>query len=291
MSFEPVNVVVLTEAGNPVSDVLVKIYDPAGSVFYTQSTTNAEGIASFLLETLSYSMRFYKFQVGFSQPQNFTVLESPEINIFDVVVEPFISPLATDPRLCRCSGFFRSIDGSPKRYLDMHILSEFEPMLLNESAVIPEEVHIRTNEEGYAQIDLIRGGNYYVNLESFGAVNLRRFCRIPDAASANLPDVLFPRVASILLEESYSLSVGEILELTPEIFDSAGRPMTGTASDDLTWKLEGDAIATLIVGAEKLTITANQAGAVQLTATRKDSTIIKIPDLPITGIPITITIS
>ena len=292
MSFEPVDVAVADSAGNPVEGVLVKVYDPAGAVFFTQANTGAAGVASFLLETLDYSMRFYKYHTGFSQPQYFTVLPAPQTNIFDVVAELFELPIATDPRLCRCSGYFRDATGAPSQYLDMHIIPEFDPILLEDSAVVTGERHIRTDENGYVQVDLIRGGNYWVNLEAMGAANLRRLCQVPDAASCNFPDLLFPRVDEIHFDpDPISVAAGASLDVYPTVYDSVGRPLEGLASGDVLWSIEDPSIATLSMQADKLVIQGVAAGVTNILATRVDVTIIKIPDEPIVGVPMNVTVT
>ena len=292
MSFEPVDVAVADSAGNPVEGVLVKVYDPAGAIFFTQATTDADGVASFLLETLDYSMRFYKYHTGFSQPQHFSILPAPQTNIFDVVAELFELPIATDPRLCRCSGFFRDMTGAPARYLDMHIIPEFEPILLEDSAIVTGERHIRTDENGYVQVDLIRGGNYYVNLEAMGAANLRRLCQVPDAPSCNLPDLLFPRVDEIHFDpDPISVAVGASLDVYPTVYDSVGRPLEGTAMGDVRWSIEDDSIASLTVQADKLVLQGLAAGVTNILAERVDVTVIKIPDEPIVGVPKNVTVA
>ena len=103
-------------------------------------------------------MRFYKFQATFPQPQMFTVLAAPATNLFDVVGEVFSPPLATDIRLCRCWGYFRDANGAPQKFLDMVFFSEFSPILVDDAGVIPRPVRVRTDENGFAQVDLIRGG-------------------------------------------------------------------------------------------------------------------------------------
>lgn len=300
MSFEPVDIQVVDAQSNPVADVLIKIYDPTGTTFYTQALTDASGLASLLLETLTYSMRFYRFQTGFTQPQQFTVLEAPETNTFDVVAEPFILPLATDPRLCRCSGFFRDLDGSPKRYLDIHFISQFNPILLGDAAVISSERHARTDENGYLQIDLIRGAMYWARVEDLGSAmpdnNTRtdlRCVSVPDAGSASLPNMLLPIVDRVVLTPAgpHSLAVGAELELTPQVYDSGGVELTGTANADIQWASSDPSVLSVTVTENKLVLRGIAAGSAQVTAERQDLSIIKIPNLPIGGQPIGVTVS
>ena len=292
MSFEPVNVNVSDRLGDPIEGVVVKIYDPTGTTFFTQATTDSDGLVAFLLETLSYTMRLYKFQVGFSQPVHFEVLASPETNDFDVKGEPFVLPTATDPRLCRCSGFFRDLDGSAKQFLDIHVIGNFDPILLERAAVISEEKHFRTDEKGYGQIDLIRGAEYSARVESIDG-NWLRCIRVPDLAGCNLPDLLLPIVERVVLtpEGPYDLAVGEELVLTPAVYDSAGVQLTGSAVDDVIWKASDSNILLVSPSQTTVLLRGNAPGVAQVLVSRKDVSIIKIPDLPIAGQPADVTVS
>jgi hypothetical protein len=292
VSFEPVDVNVANSLGDPLENVLVKVYDPTGTTFYTQGITDESGVASLLLETLEYSMRFYRFQTGFSQPQRFTVLPAPDLNSFDVVGEPFVLPIATDPRLCRCSGFFRDLDGSPKQFLDIHIISKFDPILLDQAAVISEERHFRTDEKGYGQIDLIRGAEYEARVESIDGNSLRCL-KVPDLSSCNLPDLLLPIIERVILTPSgpYALAIGEEQVVTVEVYDSAGVKLVGAAVDDVQWKSSDPNLLLVAPSQSTLTLRGNAVGSAQILATRKNVSIIKIPDLPISGQPVDVTVS
>lgn len=292
MSFETVEVVVRTPIGDPLEGVLVKIYDPTGTTFYTQAMTDSSGVADFLLETLSYTMRFYKFQVGFLQPQSFPVLAPPATNVFEVVGEVFIPPVATDPRLCRCSGFFRNLDGSPKQFLDIHFIHQFDPILLDAAAVIADERHLRTDEKGYASIDLIRGAEYAARVEAIDG-NWLRDIRVPDLSSCNLPDLLLPVVKRINFspEGSYSIAKGDTLMVTPTVYDSVGVTLVGSAPYDVKWSSSDPTVLLVEANQNTLTLRGNAVGSAQLLATRRDLSIIKIPDVPILGLPVDVTVT
>lgn len=286
MSFEPVDIQFNNPLGDPVEGVLVKVYNEYGDVFFTQAISNALGVASFLLETLTYSLRFYRFQCSFIQPQYIIVLPAPEENRFTIEVEELVIPTATDPRLCRCSGFFRDLAGAPKQCLDMNFICEFSPIILDDAAIITNSINIRTDEDGYAQIDLIRCGNYFVRVESMGANELRHV-RVPDLSSTNLPDLLFPVVERITFSPSppFNLGAGDTLVITPTVYDSAGTPLTGTASADVRWESTDNTIFTVAVTETTLILSGIAAGIAELTATRLNTSIIRIPDTPIEGVP------
>ena len=277
--------------GEPVEGVLVRVFSEDGSTIYTEGTTGSEGTVSFVLPVGSFTARFYKFSTSFNQPQHFTVVPSaPGVsNIFDVEATVFSAPLANDPRLCRCSGFFRDLNGGPKRYLDIHIICCFNPLLLDGAGVVSERIMIRTDEDGYAQTDLIRGAKYLVTVEAMDCMD--REIRVPDAPSANLPDVLLPVVDKVVLASPLeAIEVGGSITIEPTVYDSAGVPLTGTAQGDVRWSVEDTDIASVAVTETSLIVTGNIAGTTQLVATRRDLSIVRVPDAPITGVPIPIVV-
>lgn len=294
MSFEPVDFYVTDSSplANPVEGAVVKIYDSTGVTFYSQATTDALGHAGFLLETtVAYSARFYKSHVSFRQPQLFAVLAAPSTNAFNIKADVLVPPIATDPRLCRASGFFRELTGGPRRYLDIHFIARFSPVVLDGAAIFTERVTIRTDENGFATIDLIRGALYDAYVESME--DEPRYVAVPDAASANLPDLLLPVVASISLSPAgpYNLAVGQELVVTPTVVTSDGRPLDGTAPYDVIWASTDDSIAAVFSSDTTLTLRGIAAGTASLTAKRQDQSIIRIPDTGIQGQPVSITVT
>lgn len=290
MSYEPIDVYVKDQFGNPISDVTVRIFNPSGGVFFTQQDTDANGRASFLLFDQQYSMRFYKFQATFPQPQVFTVLAAPQVNAFDVVGEILTPPVANDPRLCRCSGFFRNPTGSPQDYFDLHVTPEFSPIVLEEAAVFPRKAVIRTNKDGYAEIDLIRGACYLVTGE--GLEEAGRRVRVPDLASCNLPDLLLAVVERVVFDPPgpWTIAAGSELEVTPTVYDSAGAELTGTGQNDVDWTSSDTSVLGLTVKENTLVLRAIAAGSAELRAARKDLSIIRVPNLPVSGQPVVVTV-
>ena len=290
MSWEPVDVYIKDQDDNPIEGVLIKIYNQAGSLYYTNGTTDADGHVGLLLETLNYSFRFYKFKVSFEQPQLFTVLEAPETNVFDVQGSVIVPPEATDPRLCRASGYFRDINGGPKRYLDMHFISRFSPILLEDAGVVTERQAIRTDEDGYACIDLIRCAEYDATIQDME--EHQRKIRVPDRASVNLPDLLLARVGYVLFEEDgpYTVAVGGELLLTPSLFATTHVPLEPITLDAY-WRSSDASILNVAIVGSQVRLRGVAAGAAQLLILRRDTTIIKIPDTPIVGQPVDITVT
>jgi hypothetical protein len=196
--------------------------------------------------------------------------------------------MAKDQRLCRASGYFRDVTGAPRPQLDIHFISKFNPVLLEGSLVMDERRQLKTDKEGYACLDLIRCAEYLVTLEAFE--DQPRTIRVPDAPSCSLPDLLFPVVAAIQLEP-VTLAVGVEKQVIPIVLDSVGVPIPGSAYGDVNWSVEDATVATLTVTSGYLALLGLKAGTTRLLATRKDTTIIRIPDTGIEGVPVNVLVT
>ena len=127
--YESVDVYVLDNSPthDPIEGMLVRVFDATGTTLYFQDTTDTDGHVGFTLWTQEYTLRFYKFGAQVSQPQVIDVLEggSNSFNAYATVFEP---PIANDPRLCRCSGYFRDITGAAHPWVDIHLIGQFDPI-------------------------------------------------------------------------------------------------------------------------------------------------------------------
>lgn len=293
MSFEPVDFYLVDKspAANPVEGVLVKIYDRTGAVFFTQGIADSAGHVGLLLETQEYSARFFKAHVAIDQPQLLDVFAAPIANSFTIQADVLTAPIATDPRLCRASGFFRELTGGPRRWLDIFFIARFAPIMLDGDAIFTERVSIRTDDQGFAVIDLIRGGCYDAYVE--GNEDSPRYIAVPDSASVNLPDLLLPVVASITFDPPgpYNLTVGQDLAITPTVVTSDGRPLDGAANQDVRWASSDPTIMGVSPAAKTINLRGAAAGTANIVATRLDCSIIRIPNTPIAGQPVAVTVT
>lgn len=296
-SYQSVDVFVLdnTALKKPVEGVLVRVFDEDNKNFQTEYTTDANGKVGFTLWTQMYNLRFYKFGVQVPQPQVMEVLEpepgAVQLQQFEALATVFVHPIANDPRLCRASGFFRDVTGAPHKYLDIHIIGQFEPILLEGAGVLNERRQIRTDEDGFACIDLIRCAQYMATIQ--GHEDQLRNINVPDAPSVNLPDLLLPVVQEVAFDISgpHSLSIGGTLTLVPTVVSSDQVLLPGTANDDVTWSSSDRSVFSVTAGATELTLMGVGTGSANLLATRKNQTIIRIPSTEIQGVPVEVTVT
>jgi hypothetical protein len=276
----------------PVSAVLVKVFSEDGRLFHTQAQTDVEGHAGFLLAAgFTYQVRFYKQQVSFTNPLFFEALAPPSPNVFDIPAELVTPPTASDPRLCTAYGFFRTLTGAQASNVGIHFIAKFKPLLLDGAGVLTERVLVRTDEEGYAQVNLIRCGQYDVTLQGFE--DYVHKITVPDAPNVNLPDLLFPVVASVVFEPAppYDLPVGTDIQVSPTIVATDGEVLVGLAMDDVVWSSSNKAVLDVLPVGQKVTLRGVGAGVASIQVKRANYSIIRYPDLPISGQPALVTVS
>ena len=291
MSFQPVNLFVINPTHQPLAGVLVKIFDEAGVAAITEGITDATGCFACLLETQRYQVRCYKPHVTFGRPV-VVVVGEPGPNDFELVGSPFEPPTSNDPRLCLAWGFFRGPDGAPAANVSIQLIARFDPLLLDGDAILsPERVEARTDKDGFMRVALIRFGQYDVTIE--GLENVLRSISVPDQPNVNLPDLLFPVVASITFDPPgpYTLPRNQEITVTPVVRSSSGEVLEGTATADVNWRSSDDNVLGVKPSATTITLRGVGAGSAELRAERTDTSIIRIPNLPLAGVPVAVTVT
>jgi hypothetical protein len=287
MAFENVDIYFKDNDGDPIPGIVVRVYSKDGKTFYTQGSTNVDGLAAFLLNTQEYQLRFYKQHVGLPNPRYIEVLEG-QSNVFDLLGELITPPSAIDPRLCTAYGYFRRPDGTPAAHVDVHFIAKFKPLLLEGSAVVTERTTTRTDKDGYMQINLIRCGQYDVTVQ--GIEDEQRLISVPDAANVSLPALLFPVVDSITFDPPgpWTVAAGQEIQVTPTIHGSDGNELDDF---DVIWSSSDSDVLAVLPAGGVLTLRGLSAGTASVEATRADQSIVRIPDTPIEGVPAVVTVT
>jgi hypothetical protein len=215
----PVNIYVQTNEAVPlpVLGAVVGIYNPATCEEVSLTITDPAGRAAFLLEPGIYEARFQKLLHRFQNPARIEVTEDGP-NGFVQPCTPLNLPAATDPYVCRCTGKFMSLENKPIAGVSVRVQAKAEvgtqtPKIVNGNLVSAEYFLGRTDANGQVSFDLPRGGEFLVTWA--GDEDNTWNIKVPDRASANLIDLLFP--APVLLQwdhddapnDAVSLAVGE----------------------------------------------------------------------------------
>jgi len=272
----------------PVAGVVVRVFDSTGTNFITQGITGDDGHVGFALDAPdTYQVRFFMESFSIKQPQILAALDML-VNKFTAIGHVYKPPEAVHPRLCCCSGFFKNPDNSAAVMHLIHVIPKFDPILFEGSAMLTELLKQKTDERGYAQFNLVRMGQYQVTVEGFE--DEVRIITIPDAPSVNLPDLLFPVVDLITFDPPGPYSIGEGTQnevaIIPTVHTSDERVLPGIASGDVQWSSSNPAVLAVLAIGTNLVLRGMSPGLARIQAVRVDTSIIRIPNTPIQGVPV-----
>lgn len=290
-----------------IENVLIRVFDATGVTFITEDFTDVSGIADFTLDGADppneYTIRLSKTGVAFDgglgddskSPQLIEVWSPPAsspsgTNDFELRGQTFNRPAAVDLRLCRLSGFFRRSDGQPYAGLDFRFKPQFKPAIVDGDGVLWGTIDARTDADGYIEIDLFRGGEYRVLVESLS--DDERLLVIPSVPSENIVEILFPVVETVVfLPSSLSMAVDDSEEVVPTVTASNQQVLEGTAQQDVEYASSDKAVAIVAVQNDLIIITAISSGTCQIDVARLDQSIVVIPDTGITCTPLAVTVT
>jgi len=313
---ETVRVYTVDENADPLEGVLVRFFDSLDT-FVTQNISSLVGAEAYAEVTIDgdtppidYTIRLSKTGVAFDgllgddsrTPQAISVYSPPGAspptsNGFTVQGQTFVRPAATDPRLCRCSGFFFDLSGRPLANLDMHFIAAcfnegqdpYSPTIVDGNAVLQGgRIITRTDSRGYFQIDLYRTGEYSVLIQ--GQETMLRKVKVPDASSINVVSLLFPVVTSVVFNpDPLSISVDNYVDVDVVITASDGRVLD-VGDQDVTFASTDTAVASIQIVENKLRVFGVAPGVTTITAVRADTSIQTIPSEPQTYTPLSVTV-
>ena len=283
MALELVTVTVRDDQipGQPVPDVLVRVYDSTGTSLLTWGMTGQQGVVEFMLEGTaqgrSYQLRFSKTGDAFQNPYSIQVTSPPESTplAFSVSAQTQRLPLSPDPLYCRCSGYFVDPSGRPMVGMSVTFYSRQTPtpQLLGSGdstrAVLGRRT-VMTDRAGYVSVDLPRNAEFEVVIGA--QENAPGVCAIPDAPAASLVHVLYPQVGEILYDPAgpLALSVGDSSDVDLEIIYTSG-VRTFTGPPPVAFVSSDEDVATaLYSGNHRLTVTAVGPGECSITPQHVD---------------------
>lgn len=289
----------------PVDGVNVRIYN-ALDVFLVGGQTgvfpDAPGTFSFALNGTAspgtqYIVRLQKNQVSFPAGPTMTVnlldpVVPPATNIFDIVAHNITLPESLDPDLCLLSGYLVDVSLRPIRnrtvefkpfdfYPDVPdgFTSHFVgfPSIVNRNILV-EPVKVKTDDDGYLQVALPRGGGYTIHIYGIeNPVTITEHVIIPDQAGFRLEDVVFNFVQQVTyLGGPYSVAPGAFLDIEVDVRGS--NQVRIERVEDLTKLIEfttsDDSVAVIQIR-DKNTVTVSGliAGSVILQVARLPNTV------------------
>jgi hypothetical protein len=279
-----------TPQKNPISGVTVKVLSTDGKIVFGLTETDENGHAGFLLpDRATYQARFFKFSVSFTNPQ-LLVIPSGQGASFNISGQIVCPPVPNDIRLCTAFGFFRDITGAPQTNADIQFIARFDPVYVDGAGVLKERVRVRSNRQGYVQVNLFRHAHYECTIA--GEEDITRKIRVPDTPNVNINDLIFPVVATAVTSPAgpFSISVGQELPIGLQVFASDGECLD-TAIGDVIYSTSDQSILSYTVYKRGMTLIGVGPGTAQVNMCRADRSVKRIPDLPIAGQPIVVVVT
>ena len=233
----------------PIEGIWVGLYDSVAFTRLQSGTTNSSGYITFSAVDHSLNSGVYELRVATAlggevtggTRRLITVVADPPTppasNIFDITISVPTLATATDPNLCRCSGYFLRVSGAVQSALSPIVIKALEiPAAVYSTAyartygIVKDSIYLQTDSSGHVSVDLIRGGVYQIRAP--GYVNPISVV-IPDLPSANIVDLCVPTVASVkwfdagtqitpATAPTLSVAVGGSKELTYTVWMRSG---------------------------------------------------------------------
>lgn len=276
-----------------------KVISADGFLTFGVFQSGIDGRASFLLPVGIYEVRPFRFGSVFGQPRLIQVLpedpivpDAPILNTFSFPATAQYADTPLDRRFCSASGYFRRATGMAATYLDMAFIAKFTPILLDGDAVLTERVETHTNDKGFAQVQLIRGAEYLVEVGGVGQMN--RVIYVPDATHWSLPDLIFPRVLGVNFDPpippgGLELHVGEVIVVDASAYLSDGRTLC-ELHNYLCWHIVDPRVVAIEATPTGFRFRGMSVGVTSLVADRMASSILSIPNLPVANTPVQLTV-
>jgi hypothetical protein len=295
-----VNVLVQSDAVVPalLQGVVVSVVTTESLIeTAARAMTDSSGIAGFDVPDGTYELRAYKRGVIF-QSARIEVVGDGAYTLSGTLLNV---PVATDPRLCRCTGRFVDQSNRPIAGVTVILTPSNEsglevPKVVDGDMVSSQPAYLTTDQFGYVSIDLFRGGEYFVTFS--GNDDVVWNFKVPDRPSANLIDLIHPQPLSLAWDSTVAPAGAISLALLNQVLV----PITVLFSDyeQLTqgvdkW-LELSSSNPDVVQArffqDSVLVVAVARGTEQITvAAKKGLFPNRVPDYSISAVPLVVTVT
>jgi hypothetical protein len=132
-------------------------------------------------------------------------------NASTVVGTPITTAVATDPDLCRVSGYLKNAQGTPLAGWGFVLRYCYAPLTMGtDTVLLQERLVLKTYAAGYVEFDLVRTSSLTLELPNL-VTDVFAELKVPDAASVDLVAFLFPYVVTAEFDDASAIgvSVGE----------------------------------------------------------------------------------
>lgn len=221
-------------------------------------------------------------------------------NSSTVIGAALVGSAPSDPDLCRISGYLRDLQGYPLKGTGIVIRNVYAPIGRATNVLYLRERQVfRSDAVGYVQFDLVRGATVDVELPNRMTDQVAH-CFVPDAASVDLIDFLYPYVVSVefLTPGPVALSMGDIFVVSAQAVLSNGLtlPLDGasttlTQSDEsVLLKTSGMVFEPLSLGTCTISVSNFNPTPLKLQL-QPDGTPVSLQDVPVAVLPAPISVT
>jgi hypothetical protein len=128
-------------------------------------------------------------------------------NASTLVGTPVSTAVASDPDLCRISGYLKDLHGNPLPGVGLMFVNTYNPLgIATNTLLLQERTTVRSDKNGYVEFDLLRKACVTVNLPNL-MTDVTMHLVVPDAASSDLVDFLFPYLVEVQFVDTSPLAV------------------------------------------------------------------------------------
>lgn len=262
-----------------IQGVSVSVVDVLDASFVAMATTGVDGKAAFLLPGTSdpgkmYELRLFKLGVFFRNPAFINVIDG-DLNKFDASGTVLPPDVATDGRLCRCTGRFVNFSNQPIPNATVRVSAKADagaqvPKVVDGNMVSADVMEFQTDDHGLLVVDLFRGGQYFVNFS--GDSDNSWEILVPDRPSVNLIDLIHPKPArldwdsTVAPDAAVSVKAGESVTVPLSLLFSDFEVLTEGIAPWISLTSSNDQVATVAMSADKAVITGMTPGQAAVVA-------------------------
>jgi hypothetical protein len=292
---------VVDSNGAAVLNMAVQIYDQTNTTLLDTQYTDALGDVAFNEVDARYQLRFHGEHIlaAVTSPQQINVKTPPPANSWQFTATTFTAPIAVNPAMCRCWGFFIDGAGLPIPNLYLRLSPQQNPAAVYAMPVghAQSPIELITDSAGYFEVDLVRGALFSVTLA--GYIDASVDIEVPAQASFNMIGMLFPAPEAVTYVPPGPLALGvdATASVVPTVLMSDGRSllMDGdppTASDFIDFSSSDETIMLVEGAGGQLTLTGVAPGAATIIATARTTAFLpRLPAVVLTVTPVAVVVS
>jgi hypothetical protein len=211
--------------------------------------------------------------------------------------------VATDPDLCRISGYLKNAHGQPLAGWSFTLRYCYVPLgIVTDTLLLQERLPIKADADGYVEFDLLRGAQVTLELPNLLPWVFKKLT-VPDAVSSDLLDFLFPYLVSIEFIDPGPLSVdvGDIVSAAlqgtlsnGEVVDVPGHTATFVSSDAaILSPAVPPSFRSLSAGAATVTVTEVDRSAIDQNKDRSGEALnfFTLPAVVLPAFPLSVTVN